>query len=679
MPSKRKRQILALFALLISIFMILTPLSIFPANAVTCAGGLSPRLHFTLLVPTSNPARRAWAAIVQNSLQCVGFDVSRQEFPFSPDIFARALAPPPNIVGKTYDQGGFDNLFVGYNLVIDPDPFQLYDSSQFASLGGQNYYLWNNTQNDQLGRQIDATLDHNARLNLVNQWQQLAYDQLPSIPLLYTHEIVAFDSDYSNAQSIFSVYHAPAWPPIEHLANSTTSSKFILAQTGQAPGEGVVPELSTSYYDLAISGEIFSPLALRNDTIFKTMIPDLAKGTPTVPGWSVASDNKTWTVNIRPGVNWQDGQPFTATDVKFTYDVYQNATLGSNTSALIQSVIGGKNNVVVTNSTQVVFHLPKPYAYFVQNILNAAELPAHILNQTAFYSQLGGKIDYSKIGNSLFNRPDIGVGGVLPVGTGPYIWSSWDAATTTAHLVKNNNYYDFNDWGKSALVAKNQFGVKDYYVKTIIGSDAAITALSNHEVDYLDGQYHLETQQNFLTSWGPNRETNYDAFGVQEMGVNMMHPILGTGVGTPYAQQYPGNLTAAANAAKWIRQAISYATPRTQIISGLLNGAGVEAITTPIVGNWHTGQSVMEGFNTALQPYPYDLAKAAQLLQQAGYTQIAAPASFFDLYGIYLVSAVVIAAVAVAAVYLLRVRGRPMQTQGSTTTSAPLPPTTTPP
>jgi ABC-type transport system substrate-binding protein len=679
MPSKRKRQILALFALLISIFMILTPLSIFPANAVTCAGGLSPRLHFTLLVPTSNPARRAWAAIVQNSLQCVGFDVSRQEFPFSPDIFARALAPPPNIVGKTYDQGGFDILFVGYNLVIDPDPFQLYDSSQFASLGGQNYYLWNNTQNDQLGRQIDATLDHNARLNLVNQWQQLAYDQLPSIPLLYTHEIVAFDSDYSNAQSIFSVYHAPAWPPIEHLANSTTSSKFILAQTGQAPGEGVVPELSTSYYDLAISGEIFSPLALRNDTIFKTMIPDLAKGTPTVPGWSVASDNKTWTVNIRPGVNWQDGQPFTATDVKFTYDVYQNATLGSNTSALIQSVIGGKNNVVVTNSTQVVFHLPKPYAYFVQNILNAAELPAHILNQTAFYSQLGGKIDYSKIGNSLFNRPDIGVGGVLPVGTGPYIWSSWDAATTTAHLVKNNNYYDFNDWGKSALVAKNQFGVKDYYVKTIIGSDAAITALSNHEVDYLDGQYHLETQQNFLTSWGPNRETNYDAFGVQEMGVNMMHPILGTGVGTPYAQQYPGNLTAAANAAKWIRQAISYATPRTQIISGLLNGAGVEAITTPIVGNWHTGQSVMEGFNTALQPYPYDLAKAAQLLQQAGYTQIAAPASFFDLYGIYLVSAVVIAAVAVAAVYLLRVRGRPMQTQGSTTTSAPLPPTTTPP
>jgi len=679
MPSKGKRQTLALFTLVVSVFMILTPLSVAPAQAVTCAGGLNPRLHFTLLVPTSNPARRAWAAIVQNSLQCVGFDVSRQEFPFSPNIFARALAPPPNIVGKTYDQGGFDILFVGYNLVIDPDPFQLYDSSQFASLGGQNYYLWNNTQNDQLGKLIDATLDHGARLNYVKQWQQLASDELPSIPILYTHEIVAFDSDYSNAQSIFNVYHAPAWPPIEHLANSTLSSRFILAQTGQAPGEGVVPELSTSYYDLAISGEIFSPLALRNDTIFKTMLPDLAAGTPTAPGWSVAADNKTWTVNLRPGVTWHDGQPFDATDVKFTYDVYQNATLGSNTSALIQSVIGGKNNVVITSPTQVVFHLPRPYAYFVQNILSAAELPAHILNQTAFYSQLGGAIDYSKIGNSLFNRPDIGVGGVLPVGTGPYMWppsGGWDSATTTAHLVKNNNYHDFSDWGKSALLAKNQFGVKDYYVKTIIGSDAAITALSNHEVDYLDGQYHLETQQNFLTSWGASRETNYDAFGVQEMGVNMMHPILGTGVDTPYAQQHPGNLTAAANAAKWIRQAISYATPRTQIISGLLNGAGVEAITTPIVGNWHTGQSVMEGFNTALQPYPYDLTKAAQLLQQAGYTQIAFPVSFFDLYGIYVISAVVVGAVAVAAVFLLRARRKPMPGPGQATTSTTLPPTT---
>jgi ABC-type transport system substrate-binding protein len=210
-------------------------------------------------------------------------------------------------------------------------------------------------------------------------------------------------------------------------------------------------------------------------------------------------------------------------------------------------------------------------------------------------------------------------------------------------LVRNDNYFDFSDWGRAALIAKNQFRVKDYYVKTIVGSDAAITALTNHEVDFLDSQYHLETQQSFLTSWGASKQTAYDSYGVQEMGVNMKHPIIGTGTGTPYAQQYPGNATAAANAARWIRQAISYATPRDQIITSLLNGAGVAAITTPVVGNYKTGAALTQGFNTALQPYPYNLTKAGQLLQSAGYSPTYGGASFIDQYGAILIVVVVVA------------------------------------
>jgi ABC-type transport system substrate-binding protein len=263
------------------------------------------------------------------------------------------------------------------------------------------------------------------------------------------------------------------------------------------------------------------------------------------------------------------------------------------------------------------------------------------------------------------------------MGTGPYKWVGYDAATSTSHLVKNNNYFDFSDWGRSALLAKNQFRVQDYYVKTIVGGDAAITALTNHEVDFLDSQYHLETQQSFLTSWGASKQTAYDSYGVQEMGVNMKHPIIGTGTGTPYAQQYPGNATAAANAARWIRQAISYATPRDQIITSLLNGAGVAAITTPVVGNYKTGAALTQGFNTALQPYPYNLTKAGQLLQSAGYSPTYG-ASFIDQYGAYLIVivAVVVAAVAVAAVYVLRVRRRPLRP--ATPSTAATPPATNP-
>ncbi|OLC61137.1 hypothetical protein AUH73_07950 [archaeon 13_1_40CM_4_53_4] len=633
-------------------------------HASSCAAGLNPTLHFTLLVPTSNPARRTWAAIIQSSLQCLGISVDRVELPFSPNIYDRALVPPASNIGKTFDQGGFDILFVGYNLGIDADPFSLYDSSQFAPSGG-NYYLWNNTQNDNLVRLIKTNLDPTIRNNYVKQWQVLAYNELPSIPILYDRGIVAYDSTkFPNAQAVFNVYHFPAWPPVEHLTDPS-SAPFILAETGQAPGQGVIPELSTSYYDLALSSEIFSPLALRNDTVIQNMDPDLATS------WSHAPDNKTWTVNLRSGVTWQDTQPFTANDVKFTFDLEQNDTFGSPTESFVKDIVGGMSNVTVTSPTQVVFHLPQPYAYFIQNILGAYPiLPQHILS--AFSN------DYSKIAGSMFNKPDIGSSAVsssLPIGTGPYKYMSYDSASTTNHLTKNTSYYNFPDWGIGNLTAKGQFQVTDYYVRTIVGGDQAITAFSNGEVNFLDSQYHLETQLSFLNSIGTSHYSVYDDYGVQEMGVNMDHPILGTGSATPYAQAHPGNATAAAIAARWIRQAISYVTPRDNIISQLLNGYGLPSITTPVVGNYKTGFALTQGFNTALQPYAYNLTTAANLLQQAGYTPTSG--SSIGQYTLIIVVAVVVAIVAVAAVYMLRVRRKPMAgSMPSSTSAPPAPPAT---
>src|SRR5207249_12287482 len=98
------------------------------------------------------------------------------------------------------------------------------------------------------------------------------------------------------------------------------------------------------------------------------------------------------------------------------------------------------------------------------------------------------------------------------------------------------NYFDFPVRGKSDLVAKGELNVKDYYVKNIVGSDAAITALKNGEVNVLDNNYNLGTTPSFLSDWGMDNLAIYDGFGVQEMGVNMNHPVIGTGVQTPACQ-----------------------------------------------------------------------------------------------------------------------------------------------
>src|SRR2546427_7656329 len=155
--------------LAVTALMVPAGLSGVQVHAANCATGLSPNLHLTLLVPTSNPARRAWAVIIQRGLQCLGIDAARVELPFSPKIFDRALSPTdPNVLGKPFDQGGFDILFVGYNLGVDPDPYSLYHSIHFAP-SGSNYYLWNNTQNDNLDNLIKTTLNATTRNDYVKQ------------------------------------------------------------------------------------------------------------------------------------------------------------------------------------------------------------------------------------------------------------------------------------------------------------------------------------------------------------------------------------------------------------------------------------------------------------------------------------------------------------------------------
>ncbi len=632
--------------------LVLIPAIPHPAQA---QGGI---FKITLMVPSSNPARQSWSLVVQADLASLGIDAGRVVLDFG-TVLNRAFTPPLNILGKTYDNGGYDAVFIGQALGIDPDPWSFYHSSQFAPTGG-NYQLWNNTQNDQLTSQIKTTIDKTQRLNLVKQWQVLAYDEQPAATILYSQEIVAFDNTMTNAAKVLPAYHFPTWPPVEQLSTTTQNATIILAQTGPAPDQGLIPELSSSYYDSTVWATIFSNLAQRNDTIVKTMLPALASS------WSVASDNKTWTVNLRQGVKWHDGVPFNATDVKFTFDAMQDDTLAANAESFVKSIVGGKDNVTIVDPYTVKFSLPAPYAYFVENILGPSVnsipiLPAHILKN----------IPYANWRTSSFNTGQNGPG---PVGTGPYKWVVYDSTTATNHVTRNDNYFDFPTNGRAALLSRGAFMVKDFYVRYILGSDAAITALSTHAVNVLDSQYHLETQQNFLSTWGTSGYVEYNAYDAQELGFNMRHPVFGTGTATPLGQKDP---TKAALAAKYVRQAISYAIPRQLIIDQLLYGVGHPGITTPVVGDYKTGAATTDGFNTALVPYAFNLTKSRELLQAAGYFP-AAPAaapSFWDAYGIYIATVLVAAVVALAGVYVWRFRRKSlappsMTTQPSTPTPA---------
>jgi len=588
----------------------------------------APYFKITLIVPGPNPSRKAWAAIVENALDSVGIDAVRVELDWD-TVYSRALTPDAETVGKTYDNGGFDALFVGYAMSIDADPFGLYDSTQFPP-AGQNYNVWNNTEADRLANLIKTTIDTNTRIDYIKQWQKLARDEVPCATILYGKEVVAYDPT-ALKPTPFTTYHYPAWPRVKNweLVTDTANDKIVLSQTGPAPEEGLNPLMTTSYYDLTVYDNLFDSLAERWDLIEKKMVPALATS------WSVADDDKSWTVNLRSGVTWHDGEPFTADDVKFTFDSVMNVDVASPVGAFFTDILGGPENVVVVDPMTVKFNLPATYAYFVENILSASIIPKHVLENVAPADWKTHPFNTASGSYTVGSYTAYG-----PIGTGPYIYGAYDPTTTANIMTKNTNY-----WNKANLEGMGTFGIETLYVQCVEGSDAAISALKAGDVDVLDSQYGLATKIASIESpWGAT--VNYDAFATQELGFNMQHPVFGTGVDTPVGKQDPAR---AAEAARYVRQAISHLIDRQTIIDTILAGYGAPATQTIVT-------RLTVGYDTSLAFDAYDVTLAKSLLAAAGYdTGVAPPAGdFLAQYGLYIAVIIVVVVIAVVALLLMK-------------------------
>jgi ABC-type transport system substrate-binding protein len=622
-----KKKYTAIISILLMSSIILVPMALTVRSQNTL-------FHVTLTVPSTNPSRQAWSEIIYNNMLAAGISVDRVIQDWG-TIYDRALDPPPDVRGKTFDEGGFDMLFVGYAMSTDPDPYALYHSSQLPP--GQNYYNWVNAENDDLCQKIKVTVDETQRLEYVKEWQKLAYDELPSITLHYDREVVCFDPT-ALVGDPFEALHYPVWPEVARwkLNPSTTQDTIVIAQTGPAPEEGLNPWVSTSYYDLTVYGAVFDSLTNTKDLETLDIVPGLATE------WTVADDEKTWTVKLRQGVKWHDGVEFTAEDVKFTYTAAMAEELASNTGAFVSQIIGSPDNIEIIDNYTVKFSLPEPYAYFASSILAEGYgfmLPKHILENIPYDEWRSHTFSTGEGSYTAGN----GYTAWGPVGTGPYVYSAYDPTTFTNYLEKNPNY-----WNAQALTDAGEFQIEMYAVVFIEGSDAAITALKTGEVDVLDSQYGLQTKLGSVQEpWGD--WVVYDAFGLQELGVNMKHPILGTGVDTPLGKQDPSQ---AADAARYVRQAISHLVPRQQIIDNILDGYGTPGITTAVT-------TLTAGFDKSLKAYSFDIELAKSLLAAAGYDTGVAPPSkdFFEEYGLYIAAVVIVVVVGIGAVYFVRRRG----------------------
>lgn len=138
------------------------------------------------------------------------------------------------------------------------------------------------------------------------------------------------------------------------------------------------------------------------------VVPALAKS------WDYDADTYTYTFHLEEDVKWQDGEPFTAEDVKFTIEAIMDPENGSENAPNYEDV----EEIDVVDAHTVSFQLSAPNTAFL-DYMTMAILPEHLL--------AGEDMQES----DFFRHP---------IGTGAYKIESWDVGQAIT-LVKNEDYF----------------------------------------------------------------------------------------------------------------------------------------------------------------------------------------------------------------------------------------------
>src|SRR5204862_3293887 len=103
---------------------------------------------------------------------------------------------------------------------------------------------------------------------------------------------------------------------------------------------------------------IFNNLVLYNQNVpqnsFDSIVPDLAES------WSWSDDKTMLTFKLRHGVKWHDGKPFTANDVKCTFDLLMGKSKDSFRKNPRQDWYKNVTEVKVNGDDEVSVQLRRP-------------------------------------------------------------------------------------------------------------------------------------------------------------------------------------------------------------------------------------------------------------------------------------------------------------------------------
>ena len=181
----------------------------------------------------------------------------------------------------------------------------------------------------------------------------------------------------------------------------------VQAVDGGIYNEGVVgtfttanPIYATGEVDSSVSHLLFSGLFTHDQT--NALVGDLATGYSYDPG------TNTYTVKLKPGLTWHDGQALTSKDVVFTYNLIQNPDAQSPLQSSWKDIA-----IDAPDANTVTFKLPSQLASFPFTLTNGI-VPEHLL----------GKVLPADMRTFDFNT-------VRPIGSGPFAWQAIEVSGGT--------------------------------------------------------------------------------------------------------------------------------------------------------------------------------------------------------------------------------------------------------
>ncbi len=274
--------------------------------------------------------------------------------------------------------------------------------------------------------------------------------------------------------------------------------------------------------------------------------------------WDISEDGKVYTFKLRPDVTWHDGQPFTSADVKFSFE---EALLKfhSRTKAGLEPIL---ERIETPDPATVVFTFKQPYGPLLQR-LDATEapiIPKHIYE-----------------GKNLQEDP----ANLHPIGTGPFKFVDY-VKGEQATLERNQNYF------RAGLPHLDKV-----IFRIIPDVNTATLALEQGEVDYISSVQGSDIER---------LRSNPEITLVQGFG--------GSG-GSVCQNTLIPNLTKAPFDKPEVRQAFYHALDRQFIVDRVYFGQGSPS-TGPI------SRQMAWAYTADVRTYPYDVAGANQLLDEAG-------------------------------------------------------------